>query len=194
MTLKDYPPMLLTEAKQLPDSAQWGYEAKLDGYRMLAESGPERTTIWSRQGNNFTDRYPAVTRELPAALGGHSAVVDGEMVGFDQMGQPSFSVLRTKLPKVVYYIFDLLELDGEPLIRQPLRDRREQLNSLVTPQPSVQVSEMFYNRDAIVEAARELKFEGVVAKRLDSPYRPGIRSKDWLKQILIRHTDGFGRH
>lgn len=185
--------MLLTEREILPNEPGWGYEAKLDGYRILAESGSDETVLWSRGGNNFTDRYPRVAQELPAALQGHSAALDGEMVGFDTEGNPSFSVLRTRLPRVVYYIFDLLELDGEVLLDQPLKDRREKLEAVVAPQPHVQISEMFYERDVVLEAARQLGFEGVVAKRLSSPYRPGIRSRNWLKQILIRHTDGFSR-
>lgn len=185
--------MLLTERQVLPDDAGWGYEAKLDGYRIMAESDAEGTALWSRSGNNFTNKYPAVVQELPTALQGLSAVLDGEMVGFDASGNPSFSVLRTKLPKVVYFIFDLLELDGDVLIERPLIERRELLASKLKPQPHVQISEMFYERDAVLKAAKELQFEGVVAKRLNSPYRPGVRSKSWLKQILIKHTDGFSR-
>lgn len=185
--------MLLTERAELPVGPEWGYEAKLDGYRMMAEVSPERIRLTSRHGNDFTQNFPAAVTELPLAFNGLSVVLDGEMVGHNASGQPSFSALRRKHSRGVYYIFDLLELGGEPLIGLPLRERREQLQNTLAPTEHVRVSEMFYDRDAMVRAAREHGMEGVVAKKLDSTYRPGVRSPNWLKMILIRHLEGFGR-
>lgn len=193
MERHQYSPMLLTERETLPIGPQWVYEPKLDGYRMVGRTSLKDTHLYTRNGVDYTERYPEVARELPISLQGHAAVVDGEMVGFDAHGNPSFSVMRTRRPKVVYYIFDLLELDGEPLISQPLRERRKQLAEVLTPQQHVQHVEMFSDRDTLVEAARELGIEGVVAKNINSRYVPGRRSKQWLKQILIKHTDGFSR-
>jgi len=186
--------MLLTKATQLPQGEGWGFEAKLDGYRMVAEFSPEKTLLLTRHGNNFTDRYPDVVQQLPAVLPDCSAVFDGEMVGIGKDGHHSFQELRRKHPRVIYYIFDLLELDREPLIREPLAERRRLLEENLVPQDSVKVSEQFFDRDELVDAAIEFDLEGIVAKRLTSVYRPGVRSKDWLKwKPSNRHTEGWNR-
>lgn len=193
MAERQYEPMLLTERSVLPAGPDWGYEAKLDGYRMIADVQPDGATLISRGGNNFTDRFRNVASELPIALNGLAAVLDGEMVGHNEAGQQSFSALRRLNSRAVYYVFDLLEVAGEPITAQPLRDRRARLQELLTPTVHVRTNEMFYDRDAMLAAAKEHHLEGVVAKRLNSPYRPGIRSRNWLKLILIRHPEGFAR-
>lgn len=189
-----YPPMLLTERQTLPEGPEWIYEPKLDGYRMIGRHSLKATQLYTRNGIDYTERYPYVVRELPDSLQNHSAIVDGEMVGFDDKGNPSFSVMRTRRPKVIYYIFDLIELDGEPLTSQPLHERRKQLAEVIHPHKHIQPVEIFSDRDSLLQAASELGLEGVVAKNINSKYLPGRRSKQWLKQILIKHTDGFNRH
>jgi bifunctional non-homologous end joining protein LigD len=188
-----YKPMLLKEVKQLPTGEDWGYEAKLDGYRIVGEASDESTTLFTRNDNDFTHRYPAVVNQLSNALANQSAVVDGEMVGYTEEGQYSFSEMRKKHPRVVYFIFDLLELDLEPIIDKPLSERRAMLEDLLIPQPNILLSKMFNDGPNLVEAAKQQGLEGVVAKRLASNYQPGIRSSNWLKLILQRHTDGWRR-
>jgi bifunctional non-homologous end joining protein LigD len=114
------------------------------------------------------------------ALGGHGAVLDGEMVGFRD-GKERRAELSRRFPNAAYYIFDLLELDGEAVIRRPLAERREQLSDIFVPQERVRLSTVFDDPIGILEAAREHGHEGVVAKNLTSFYRPGKRSRDWRK-------------
>ena len=184
-----YQPMLLTKTAELPQGEDWVYEAKLDGYRMIGEVVLGQTRLTTRKGNDFTDRYPQVADQLPVAFGGQDVVCDGELVGFNESGQEDFAELRRKHPRVIYFIFDLLEIDSRPLINVPLRERRHALEEVFSPQGSIHLSHVFSDREGIVAAAKQLDLEGVVAKRLSSVYRPGKRSKDWLKLILKDHPE-----
>lgn len=187
--------MLLEGAKNglLPEGENWGYEAKLDGYRIVADMAGRHPLLQTRNGNNFTDQYPTVVDQLPAAVADHRVVLDGEMVGIDNQGQHSIDVLRTKHPRVVYYVFDLLELDGATLVGEPLSQRRELLGQLFEPQESVELSKVFPDRDPFVRAAKEHHLEGVVAKKLTSLYHPGRRSSNWQKLRFEPHTRHWKR-
>jgi bifunctional non-homologous end joining protein LigD len=186
-----YPPMLLTPATELPVGPEWTYEPKLDGYRMIGEvAAGGAVTLTSRQGNDFTGRYPIVAQELPVAFGGEQVVMDGEIVGFNPAGQPDFNVLRRKNPHVEFYVFDLLEVNGLSIINLPLAERRHWLRELFAPpvaQPHVRLVDCYDDRDLVLAAVASMGWEGVVVKRTDSTYQPGVRSRDWLKKILNPH-------
>jgi bifunctional non-homologous end joining protein LigD len=197
-----YTPMLLTEPRRgtaPPVGENWGMELKFNGFRMLAQTAFEGTvTLQTRQGNDYTDRVPAVAAQLPLALSNHSAVVDGEMVGFDESKHESLAVLQRRRPwPVRYFIFDLLELDGTPLVNVPLRDRRDRLEAIYEPQPDIALSPLYTDARKIIElikGARERGLEGVVAKHLDSRYYPGRRSPDWVKYRFVKHRRGAKRN
>lgn len=178
-----YEPMLLRETDRLPQAGAWGYEVKFDGFRTVGEVEPSgHVTLLSKTGVNDTDRYPAVAEQLPLALGDHAAVVDGEMVGIDALGRHSRRELsRGRHARAVYFIFDLLELDQEPLTSRTFVQRRLMLEGLLVPQPAISLSEVHFDADTLMHGVYEQRMEGIVMKRLNSRYLPGRRSNSWLK-------------
>jgi bifunctional non-homologous end joining protein LigD len=187
---------MLARAGQLPkEDGGWAYEVKWDGVRAIAYSQPGELRLESRNLKDIGDSYPELFA-LNAALGSHGAVLDGEIVALDGAGRPSFEALAQrmhvasrvqarKLAKgtpVTYAIFDLLWLDGHSLMRLPYRERRARLTGLELNGAHWQTPEHVVGEgNALLAATAELGLEGVVAKRLDSPYQPGVRSRDWVK-------------
>lgn len=201
-------PMLATTgtAADLRPERDWAIEMKWDGIRILgfvaSEAHGARATLTTRNGIDVTRTYPEVVAGLRAGLVADSAVFDGEVVVLDATGRPSFARLQSRLaassprgplspppsPTVTYLLFDILEVNGQSVLGRSYDDRRRLLAEAVTPGESVQVPAAF---DGTVEAAirtsRELGLEGVVAKRHDSTYRAGRRSRAWIK-ITQRRT------
>ncbi len=198
-----YAPMLASAAQTLPDGPGWLFEPKWDGYRVLAYLHGGRVELRSRSGGDLSARFPAIVAELPRAVRSPDAVLDGEVCALDERGRPSFSAMQRATPAtpLVYEVFDLLELDGEPLVELPLRERRARLEALLAPSRVVQLSGAFADGDALLEAARTQGLEGVVAKRARSRYQEGKRSRDWLKIkthgrqefVICGWTKGRGR-
>jgi len=182
-----YEPMLLTKAEPLPMGSEWVYEPKLDGYRIVAYRSLARVMLKTRHGNIFTDRFPTVAQQLPDILGDHEAVLDGEMVGFDEEGRHNLVALQRNTTRKVFFVFDLLELDGEPLIHKPWEYRRSVLEEVVEPQDNIEPVRYFDDRDALLVGAESLALEGIVAKRRQSRYQPGKRSQDWQKRRFVPH-------
>ena len=194
-------PMLATPG-ELPAPGQdgaWGYEFKWDGVRAVAVVEGGRLALWARSGTGITARYPELGR-LPRALAGHDAVVDGEIVALDAGGRPDFGALQGRMHRtgpevrrmaaatpVTYLVFDLLAEDGESLLGLPYAQRRERLEALgVAGERWVPTPWFRGGGAAVLAASRDNGLEGVVAKRLDSPYRPGLRGPDWRKVKNVR--------
>jgi bifunctional non-homologous end joining protein LigD len=189
-------PMLAREADAPPHDGGWAFEIKWDGVRALAGSeGDGGLRIESRRGDDISARYPELAG-LGEALAPHRAVLDGEIVAFDEAGRPSFQRLQLRMgltdaisiqrraPRtpVTYVAFDLLELDAESTLELPYRERRKLLEGLELDGASWQTPSYHVGEgEALLELARSRGLEGVVAKRLDSPYRPGRRTGDWIK-------------
>lgn len=188
-----YEPMLLRPTDELPVGEDWILEPKLNGYRALAYVTEERTRLRSRQGNNLADQFPDVVEQLPAALIGHTAVVDGEVVGFNQEGGHDLRTIRQRTSRMVYYIFDMLELDGESLVKKPWHERHRLLEAGVTPQDHVEVCPHYpaETRDDLLIAAKNLALEGLVAKDINSRYWQDRRTKYWLKYKFNKHRPAF---
>ncbi|HET7416789.1 MAG TPA: DNA ligase D [Solirubrobacterales bacterium] len=187
---------MLAKLSQLPrDDGRWAVEVKWDGVRALAYCQPGRVQLQTRNLNDVSVQYPEV-RRISRALGSHDAVLDGELVAFDEDGKPSFERLQQRIHNtdpnvvkrrmqthpVVYVVFDLLYLDGRDLTGEPYARRRELLQGLEldgdhwqTPGHSVGHAEQ------LLEASKEQGLEGVMLKRLDSIYCPGKRTGTWLK-------------
>jgi bifunctional non-homologous end joining protein LigD len=200
--LTKYKPMLATLAREVPDGDGWLFEVKWDGYRALAYVRGSDTTLVSRNDNDLTERFSNVAKEISKAVKSPHAVVDGEVCALDEQGRASFSAMQQGNGPLVYYAFDLLELDGEPLLELPLSERQARLAKLLDKRNrTIRISETFDDGDALYEAAKQQELEGIMAKRADSKYYPGRRSRDWLKIkthgkqefIIAGYTHGGGR-
>jgi bifunctional non-homologous end joining protein LigD len=202
--VRDYPPMLATLADELPRGAGWLFEVKWDGYRIVARLSAGDPRLRTRKDQDYTERFANVSRELAKALKTPDCVVDGEVCALDEQGRPSFSAMQQGKPgtPVVYYLFDLLEVEGEPLIDRPLAERRERLEKLLDRRNrTILYSEAFEDGEALEAAVTEQGLEGVIAKKADSRYEPGRRSRYWLKKktrpsqefLIAGYTKGEGR-
>jgi bifunctional non-homologous end joining protein LigD len=187
---------MLAKLSSLPtDDESYGYEVKWDGIRALAFIQGGRIRLINRNKRDVTTQYPEL-RALGAELGSREAILDGELVALDEQGRPSFERLQQRMhvssPSTVrklasevpvsYMIFDLLYLDGRSTMELPYRERRASLEQLDLHGPAWQAPA--YHAGAgreFLAAAAEQHLEGIVAKRLDSRYRPGKRSGEWLK-------------
>lgn len=181
--------MLAGTADRLPVGADWVYELKLDGYRIVAEVGGEAVRLWSRGGQDYAERFAAVADGLPAAVRA-PCVLDGEVCALDGDGRPSFAHLQAGTGSLVFYAFDLLELEGEPVVRRPWRERRELLEQTVREGGAVRLSHVYNDGDGLLELARAQALEGVMAKRATARYQPGRRSPEWLK-LKLRERETF---
>ena len=181
-------PMLATSVPEPFDDPDWLFEIKLDGYRSIAEIEGGKVRLYSRNNISFNNRFPTVTRSLESLR--LNAVFDGEVVALDEKGRSYFQLLqnnqRTGQGDISYFIFDLLYLNGKDLRNLPLLHRKEMLRDLLPDIPDIRFSDhiMEYGKQ-FFELARQNRLEGMVAKRADSRYQTGRRSKDWLK-IKIR--------
>jgi DNA ligase D-like protein (predicted ligase) len=182
--------MLLLRTDSLPDSPQWLYELKLDGYRAIAFKRNGAVHLRSRNDNDFSVRYPGVIKALAKLP--DNTVIDGEVVAFDQDGRPSFNALQnygSAPAPVVYYVFDLMMLAGRDVMREPLEKRRELLEQKVLPkltEPIRYTSSLDASLPVLVESVKAQGFEGLVAKRRASVYEPGLRSGAWMKMRVNR--------
>lgn len=206
-------PMLATLTDGPFDDPAWGFEPKWDGIRALAVCDTS-TRLFSRNGRDVTQGYPELAG-LHDRLVALDAIVDGEVVAF-QNGKPSFQLLQQRMHvreqrrvealakqiPVVLMAFDLLYLDGVSLVGRALRERREALEEILVPDEHVQLSPLVEGAGtALYRAAEEQGLEGIVAKRLDSRYEPGSRSRSWLKAkltydadvVIVGWTEGEGR-
>jgi bifunctional non-homologous end joining protein LigD len=188
-------PMLATAGKLPADEERWSFEVKWDGVRAVVYSQPGRFRIEGRRLTDMTDRYPEL-RPLNRQLGSRDAVLDGEIVAFDENGKPSFERLQSRMHltgesrvkrrakeiPVTLAIFDLLYLDGRSLMQLPYEERRERLEELGLEGPNWRTPAAHPGEgSALKDASEQQGLEGIVAKRLDSPYEPGRRSRNWLK-------------
>jgi bifunctional non-homologous end joining protein LigD len=199
-----YKSMLATLAADVPRGAGWTFEVKWDGYRAIATESGGDVTLTSRNGNDLTARFQNVAKEIPKAVKTPDCVLDGEVCALDESGRSSFSAMQQGKAgtPIVYYVFDVLEIEGEPVIDLPLVERRKLLEGLLDRRnKTVRLSETFDDGQALLEAAKQQRLEGIMAKRLDSRYLPGRRTRDWLKIkthseqefVVAGYTKGTGR-
>jgi bifunctional non-homologous end joining protein LigD len=177
-------PCLPTKAQQPPSGGRWLHEIKHDGFRIVARKDGSRVRLYSRPGNDLTDRFPLIVEAL-ARLRSRSCIVDGEAVACGDDGIPTFDRIRYRRhdASVFLYAFDLIELNGDDLRRDPLAVRKATLASvLAKAAPGIRFNEHIEHDDGetVFRHACKLGLEGIVSKRKDSAYRSG-RSPDWLK-------------
>jgi bifunctional non-homologous end joining protein LigD len=201
---RGYAPMLATLAEAVPAGDGWLHEVKWDGYRAIATMRGGEIDLRSRNANSLTERFPTVVRALERALRTPDCVLDGEVVAIDAEGRATFSAMQQgkEGTRYVYVTFDVLEVEGEPVIDEPLTKRRDRLAQLVDwKRGGVQLSDAFDDGQALYRAAQEQQFEGIVSKRAESRYEPGRRSRNWLKVkthgrqefVIAGYTKGQGR-
>jgi bifunctional non-homologous end joining protein LigD len=201
---KRYAPMLASLEKQVPHGEAWLYEVKWDGYRALAYVTGGDVALFSRNDNDLTKRFADVAKAIGKALRTPNAVLDGEVCALNEQGQATFSAMQQGRAgtRYVFVAFDLLEVEGEPVLELPLTERRERLERLLDKRiRSVQFSESFDDGDVLFQAAKDQRFEGVLAKKRQSTYQPGRRSRDWVKVkatnsqefVIGGYTRGEGR-
>jgi bifunctional non-homologous end joining protein LigD len=197
-------PMLATpvDAARFGEEAGWAFEMKWDGVRTIAYLAGGRVKLLSRKGRDDTEAYFEVAREL-TKIRVETAILDGEVVVTDAAGRPSFGLLqhRINLTKPAdieraakaypaqLMLFDVLELNGQSLIKRSYQERRAILEDLIRPEPGslIQVPPIFEgDLQAAMQTSDQLQLEGVVAKRRNSIYQPGRRTHIWLKIKLHR--------
>src|SRR3954467_7490025 len=177
-------PCLPSPADEPPAGSNWIHEIKHDGYRLMARRDPVGVRPITRRGNDWTTRYPLVA-EAVNHLKVRSGLIDGEVVCCDERGLATFQLLRHRRnePQAFLYAFDLLELNGDDLRREPIEVRKATLASILRKaKGGVRLSE-HRARDCgltVFQHACQLGCEGIVSKRMGSRYRAG-RSPDWLK-------------
>jgi bifunctional non-homologous end joining protein LigD len=190
-------PMLATTGELPDDVARWALEVKWDGVRAIVHVAGGRVRVVGRRGNDATSRYPEL-QTLADLLPDQTAVLDGEIVAFDSEGRPSFERLQARMHldhpdtrlirrvPVHFVAFDLLHLHEHSLYDLPYQDRRALLDELELAAGPIEAPP--YLHGAEVDQVHELRewtaeqgLEGIVAKRLDSPYRPGRRVDFWRK-------------
>jgi DNA ligase D-like protein (predicted ligase) len=184
-----FEPMLCLAVPELPEGKEWQLELKLDGYRSIGIKSNGLAHLASRNGKNFSERFPTITRALNRLP--DESVIDGEIVAVNEAGVPSFNLLQNSggaEPTILFYAFDLLILGGTDLRSRPLEQRRALLGELIPKLGDpIRHSETFDVPAAeLLATVRQHGLEGIVAKRRNSTYRPGDRSGDWVKMRANR--------
>jgi bifunctional non-homologous end joining protein LigD len=192
--LSDVPVMLATPVERPPEGSNWVYEIKWDGVRAICYIEDGHIRLVSRNGNSFDRQYPELT-VVPHHLAANTAILDAEIAALDEQGRSRFGLLQPRIHQtnpnevahlsrkspVKLFVFDLLYWDGYDLRGTPLLERKRALAEMVTPGDRIQVSEHFaVDGNEILEAARQMGLEGVIAKDAKSTYEPK-RSRCWLK-------------
>jgi bifunctional non-homologous end joining protein LigD len=187
-------PMLATLADRPPEGSKWVYEIKWDGVRAICYIEDGRLRMLSRNGNSFDRQYPELS-VIPRQVAADTAIIDAEIAVLDEQGRSRFGLIQPRIHQtnanevaqlarktpVKMFAFDLLYWNGYDLRNTPLLDRKRALAEIVTPGERIQVSEHFTVKgDEILEAARQMGLEGVIAKEANSKYEPK-RSRCWLK-------------
>ncbi|HEY8556904.1 MAG TPA: non-homologous end-joining DNA ligase, partial [Actinomycetes bacterium] len=188
-----YEPMMAVLTAKAFDDDEWLFEVKWDGHRCLANLGTS-TRLTSRTRRDMTAQFPELI-DMHRQLAARNAVVDGEIVALDRDGRPSFERMQDRFHRtpeelarnkgrvpVQFLAFDLLWLDGRPLLELPLHERRARLEEVLVETKDIRLSQVVEGAGtAFFDHVKALQLEGIVAKRAASPYRPGIRSHDWRK-------------
>jgi bifunctional non-homologous end joining protein LigD len=196
-----FSPMLATLIDKPFDADNWMFEVKWDGYRAIANCNNSKVSLISRNNKSFNEKFYPITAALEKL--NLNAVLDGEIIISNKEGISSFGDLQNWRSEadgeLLYYVFDLLWLDGYLLFDVPLQQRREILKEMLPQHPAIQLSQTFNAPGTeFYEVARNMNLEGIIAKKADSVYVPGVRTKDWLKIKIAQRQEvvigGFTRN
>jgi len=177
-------PMLATLVDEPFDKPGWLYEVKWDGFRAIALIKKGEPELSSRNSKSFNDKFYPIYNELKTWK--KEAVLDGEIVSVNDKGMADFSSLQNWRSEadgtLIYYVFDILWYDGKDTTQLPLIERKELLKNILPESPNIKFSESFETSGLeFFKLAEEMSLEGIMAKKSDSLYTQGIRSKEWLK-------------
>lgn len=187
--------LLLRTESLLDDASRWKYEIKHDGYRAIAYKTGGKLYLRSRNDNDFAARYPAIAKALAALP--NETTTDGEIVAFDESGRPSFNLLQNHGSSGVplfFYIFDVMLLAGVNVMAETLEHRQALWEKKVLPklaEPIRYVGELNASLPELIESVKASGLEGLIAKRRDSIYEPGLRSGAWQKMRIINKGQEF---
>ncbi len=185
-------PMLASVSKTAFDDPEWIYEIKWDGYRAVTEIDKKGVKFYSRNGIDFSERFPVIYQALKKI--GQKVILDGEIVLLNEKNLPDFQKLQyyenhLNYP-LIYYVFDILELNGKNMEKLPLTDRKTILKKLLKKNPVVRYCDHVDEHGiSFLEKAKEQGLEGIIAKRKNSEYSRGYRSKEWLKIKNVQSTE-----
>ncbi|MFF0532813.1 non-homologous end-joining DNA ligase [Nocardia amikacinitolerans] len=197
-------PMLATAGRPPADAGQWAIEMKWDGMRTICRTRGEHVEFYSRNRNNVTACFPELGPALTELTERRDLILDGEIIAPDPAtGAPSFARLQQRMHlqrpslelrravPVQLFIFDVLDIDGANTMALPYTERRARLTDLELSGPAVQTPPYWTGIpvDTMLATAADHGLEGILSKRLDSSYRPGTRSRLWLKTPLRRSAD-----
>jgi bifunctional non-homologous end joining protein LigD len=189
---KFQPPQLATLVDAVPSGNDWLHEYKYDGYRLLIATAGGAATAWTRNGNDWSDKFRGIVRaaaKLPAGC-----LIDGEAVALDKKGKPSFQLLQASLKggdaDLAFYAFDLLVDQGEDIRKLPNLERKERLAALLKPvsAPILYGDHVVGKGEALFDAICKEGGEGIISKKAKAPYK-GERSKNWLKVKCIQRQE-----
>ncbi|HEY8896539.1 MAG TPA: DNA ligase D [Niastella sp.] len=186
------PPMLATLVDKPFDAENWMFEVKWDGYRAIAICDKNKVSLISRNNKSFNEKFYPITTALEHMK--IHAVLDGEIIISNKEGVSSFGDLQNWRSEadgeLLYYVFDLLWFNGRQLYEVPLNLRRELLKEILPANPVVQLSQTFNAPGtSFYEVAKEMNMEGIIAKKADSLYIPGVRTKEWLKIKIAKRQE-----
>lgn len=185
-------PMLATLVDEPFEKPGWIYEVKWDGYRAVAFINKGKVELKSRNDKSFNEKFYPITEALQAF--DFNAILDGEVVVVNEKGISDFGALQNWRSEadgmLLYYVFDILWLNGKDLTQLPLTDRKKILKDLINDNEDIKISEYFEESGiSFFETAKKMDLEGIMAKRADSPYSPGDRNKDWLKIKAVKRQE-----
>jgi bifunctional non-homologous end joining protein LigD len=194
-------PMLATSVDDPFDDPEWLYEIKWDGYRAIAFISKGKVRLVSRNQNDLTAQYSEL-HSIPSFIKADTAILDGEIAALDDAGRSSFSLMQQRTGirqggrrvasrgdiQVLYYVFDLLYLDGYDLRRVPLEQRKEILRQITDVSGHVRYSEHFSQGKGLFDVAKQKGLEGILAKRRNSIYEER-RTREWLKIKITQTVD-----
>lgn len=181
-----------TLRKEPPTGLGWVHEVKFDGFRIQVHRDDRKVTIYSRNGHDFTDRYPAIVRDI-LKIPTKQFIIDAEITAIDNAGMPAFgALLRARLDSpVCIWVFDMLSYRGKDVRALHWVARRYKLDQLLgrSGSPLIRDSETFSDPHSLLFACEKFKLEGIVSKRIDRPYISG-RTTTWIKVKCASWRDG----
>jgi bifunctional non-homologous end joining protein LigD len=175
-------PMLCTLTKEPIDDPDYLYEIKWDGYRIISYVNNDKVVMHSRSGLNYSAKYPNIVQGLMSL--DHKLIIDGEVVVLNEAGLPDFNALQNyngDTTPIVYYVFDIIWIDGHNVKELALTDRRRILEGLLDENETIKLSAAFDDGPGLYEEMVKRQQEGIVAKKRESEYREGERRNNWLK-------------